>query len=101
MTKPIYIAAYHQSKFGKLFDMTVPDIVANAVNGACGEIGVEASAIDVGSIGATCNFALNQQGLLRAESFGRGKRAVLRAVEQLGYVQIDNRFAHTSFEFIN
>jgi uncharacterized protein YcaQ len=34
-------------------------------------------------------IALNQQGLLRAESFGRGKRAVLRAVEQIGYVQID------------
>ena len=34
-------------------------------------------------------IALNQQGLLRAESFGRGKRAVLRAIEQLGYVQID------------
>ena len=29
--KPIYIAAYHQSKFGKLFDMTVPDIIAAAV----------------------------------------------------------------------
>jgi len=34
-------------------------------------------------------IALNQQGLLRAESFGRGKRAVLRAIERLGYVQID------------
>jgi acetyl-CoA acetyltransferase len=64
MTKSIYIAAYHQSKFGKLFEMTVPDIVANAVNGACDEIGVEPSTIDVGSIGATCNFSLNEQGLL-------------------------------------
>jgi uncharacterized protein YcaQ len=34
-------------------------------------------------------IALNQQGLLRAESFGRGKRAVLRAIERLGYIQID------------
>ena len=34
-------------------------------------------------------IALNQQGLLRAESFGRGKAAVLRAIEQIGYVQID------------
>ena len=34
-------------------------------------------------------IALNQQGLLRAEAFGRGKRATLRAIEQLGYVQID------------
>ena len=33
--------------------------------------------------------ALNQQGLLRADAFGRGKRATLRAIERLGYVQID------------
>jgi hypothetical protein len=34
-------------------------------------------------------IALHQQGLLRNESFGRGKAAVLRAIEQIGYVQID------------
>ena len=62
--KPIYIAAYHQSKFGKLMDMTVPDIVTRSVRGACDEIGVEASAVDVGSIGATCHVPLNEQGLL-------------------------------------
>ena len=62
--KKVYIAAYHQSKFGKLFDMTVPEIVANAVNQTCAEIGAEAARIDVGSIGATCNFSLNRQGLL-------------------------------------
>jgi len=62
--KSIYIAAYHQSKFGKLLDMTVPQIVAASVTETCGEIGAEASAIDVASIGATCNFSLNQQGLL-------------------------------------
>jgi uncharacterized protein YcaQ len=33
--------------------------------------------------------ALLCQGLLRAESFGRGKRAVQKCIEQLGYVQID------------
>jgi acetyl-CoA C-acetyltransferase len=60
----IYIAAYHQSKFGKLFDMTVPEIVANAVNETCAEIGAEPQTIDVASVGATCNFSLNQQGLL-------------------------------------
>ncbi len=64
MNKPIYIAAYHQSGFGKLFDMSVPKIVCNAVAGVCGEIGAEPAAIDVGSIGATCNFSLNHQGLL-------------------------------------
>ncbi len=62
--KEIYIAAYHQSKFGKLFDMTVPEIIANAVTETCGEIGAEPAGIDVASIGATCNFSLNQQGLL-------------------------------------
>ena len=34
-------------------------------------------------------IALHQQGLLKTEAFGRGKRATLRAIEQLGYVQID------------
>lgn len=62
--KPVYIAAYHQSKFGKLMGMSVPDIVANAVNGACHEIETAPEAIDVASIGAACNFALNEQGLL-------------------------------------
>ena len=62
--KRIYIAAYHQSKFGKLFGATVPQIVQSAVSGVCQEIGVEPSALDVGSIGAACNFSLNEQGLL-------------------------------------
>src|SRR3989304_1673171 len=47
--KRLYIAAYHQSKFGKLMGMTVPEIVKGAVEGACG---------------APCNFSLNEQGLL-------------------------------------
>ena len=62
--KPIYIAAYHQSRFGKLMDMTVPAIIDNAIQGVCREIGAPASALDVGSIGAACNFSLNEQGLL-------------------------------------
>jgi acetyl-CoA acetyltransferase len=62
--KPIYIAAYHQSKFGKLMGMTVPEIVNNAVAGVCREISVPASALDVGSIAATCNLSLNEQGLI-------------------------------------
>ena len=62
--KKLYIAAYHQSKFGKLMDISVPDIVANAVTGACGEIKADAAAIDVGSIGAVCHTSLNKQGLL-------------------------------------
>jgi acetyl-CoA C-acetyltransferase len=62
--KPIYIAAYHQSKFGKLGAMTTPEIIDKAVRGACDEIKAEAAAIDVGSIGAACGFSLNEQGLL-------------------------------------
>lgn len=62
--KPIYIAAFHQSRFGKLMDMTVPAIIDNAIQGTCREIGVPASALDVGSVGAACNFSLNEQGLL-------------------------------------
>ena len=62
--KPVYIAAFHQSKFGKLMGMGVPEILSNAVQGACREIGVEPEALDVASVGAACNFTLNEQGLL-------------------------------------
>ena len=62
--KKIYIASYHQSPFGKLMGMTVPRILDNAIQGACRQIGIPASALDVGSVGATCNFSLNEQGLL-------------------------------------
>ena len=62
--KKIYIAAYHQSKFGKLMDRKVPDIVSDAVHGVCREINAAPAAMDVGSIGAACNFSLNEQGLL-------------------------------------
>lgn len=64
MTQPIYIAAYHQSKFGKLYDMSIPDIVRASVEEVCAEAGVTPSEMDVGSIGATCNISLNDQGLL-------------------------------------
>jgi len=40
-------------------------------------------------LGKLRRIALNQQGLLKADSFGRGKAATLRAIEHLGYVQID------------
>jgi acetyl-CoA C-acetyltransferase len=64
VVKPIYIAAYHQSVFGKLMGVTVPQIVANAVRETCDEIKIEPAALDVASIGATCNISLNEQGLL-------------------------------------
>ncbi|MCP4204151.1 MAG: thiolase family protein [bacterium] len=62
--KPLFIASYHQSRFGKLKTMTVPEIVSNAVLGACAEIDAGASAVDVASIGSACGFTLNDQGLL-------------------------------------
>ena len=43
--KTIYVAAYHQSKFGKLGAMTTPEIVEKAIHGACDEIKAEARAI--------------------------------------------------------
>ncbi|HMA30141.1 MAG TPA: hypothetical protein VKS23_09770, partial [Thermoanaerobaculia bacterium] len=64
MSKPLYVAAYHQSRFGKLMGMTVPEIISRAVEETSSSIGVSASALDVASIGATCNFSLNEQGLL-------------------------------------
>jgi acetyl-CoA C-acetyltransferase len=62
--KPIYIATFHQSKFGKLMGTTVPQILDQAIQGACLQIGAPPSALDVGSVGAACNFSLNEQGLL-------------------------------------
>ena len=64
MNQRVYIAAYHQSRFGKLMNQSVPEIVSNAVQGVCKEIGVEPRVADVGSIGSACNFTLNEQGLL-------------------------------------
>jgi acetyl-CoA C-acetyltransferase len=62
--KPIYIAAYSQSKFGKLLDVTQEQMIASAVAGVCAEIGVTTDQIDSGSIAAACNFSLHQQGLM-------------------------------------
>ena len=42
--KTIYLAAYHQSRFGKLGAATVPELIEAAVLGACDEIGAEAGA---------------------------------------------------------
>ncbi len=62
--KKVYIAAYNQSKFGKLMDMNVPQIVSKSIDAACREINIEPKTLDVASIGAACNFTLNKQGLL-------------------------------------
>ena len=62
--KPIYIAAYRQSKFGKLLAVTQEQMIAAAVSGVCAEIGITPELIDSGSIAAACNFSLHQQGLM-------------------------------------
>jgi acetyl-CoA acetyltransferase len=62
--KPIYIAAYHQSRFGKLLALTQEQMISSAVGGVCAEIGITPDLIDSGSIAAACNFSLHQQGLM-------------------------------------
>lgn len=62
--KKIYIAAYHQSKFGKLGAMSIPQVVAAAVTETCAAAKVEPSVVDVASVAAICANALNEQGLL-------------------------------------
>jgi acetyl-CoA acetyltransferase len=118
--RKIYIAAYHQSKFGKLLDTTIPQIAQKAVLGVCEEIDIEPGMIDVGSIGATCNISLNQQGLLAgllAEVEGlagkpiesvenacaSGGQAILSTVQKLqmgwGDVGMGNSLANHSVSF--
>lgn len=62
--KPVYIACFHQTKFGKLLTKSVEQILHEAVDAACAQINAPASAIDVATVGAACNIALNQQGLV-------------------------------------
>lgn len=60
----IFVAAYHQSKFGKLGAMTVPQIVAAAVTETCAAAKADPAVVDVASVSAICANALNEQGLL-------------------------------------
>jgi acetyl-CoA acetyltransferase len=62
--KRVYVVAYHQSKFGKLLGMTVPEIAKNSIEGVCKEINVDPSMLDVGAVAAACNISLNEQGLV-------------------------------------
>ncbi len=62
--KPIYIAAYHQSKFGKLPEHTLSTILEHSIRDTCAEISIPPSLIDVGTVAAACNASLNGQGLL-------------------------------------
>jgi acetyl-CoA acetyltransferase len=62
--QPVYIAAYNQSKFGKLMAMAVPEILQRATTEVCAQIKVSPSVLDVGSVGSACNISLSKQGLL-------------------------------------
>ncbi len=62
--KPIYIAAYHQSHFGRLGALTQEEMLAAATVNLCAEIGVTPAVIDSASIAAVCAGSLHQQGLL-------------------------------------
>jgi acetyl-CoA acetyltransferase len=62
--KKIYIATYHQSKFGKLLDMSVPEIVSRSVRETCASIDVDPASCDLATIGAAAAGPFNQQGLL-------------------------------------
>lgn len=62
--KKLYIAAYHQSKFGKLMAMGVPEIISRAATETCAAAGAEPAVVDVATIGAVCNLTLAEQGLL-------------------------------------
>lgn len=62
--KTIYIAAYHQSKFGKLLALTQEQMIRQAVQGVCKEIDITPAQIEVGAIASACNFSLHQQGLI-------------------------------------
>ncbi|MCZ7649983.1 MAG: thiolase family protein [Thermoanaerobaculia bacterium] len=62
--KPLYVAAYHQSPFGKLGALGVPEILRRAAEETCAAAGAPPSAVDFATVGAACNLTLNRQGLL-------------------------------------
>ena len=64
MPRKIFIAAYQQSKFGKLMGMTIPAIVDTAVSETFSSIRADPALADTATIGACCNLALGEQGLL-------------------------------------
>ena len=62
--KRIFVVGYHQSPFGKLGPMTVPQMIRNAVDGAAGDAGIGISDIDVGSVAGLLAPILNDQTLM-------------------------------------
>ena len=60
MRRKIYIAAYHQSKFGKLLGLGVPEILRRAATETLAQTGADPAVVDVASVGAVCNVSLNE-----------------------------------------
>lgn len=62
--KRIFIVGYHQSPFGKLGPMGVPEMIGLAVNGVASDAGVDVGDIDVGSLAGLIVPILNDQTLM-------------------------------------
>lgn len=62
--KPIYVVGYHQSPFGKLGAMTVPEIVHKAIDGLAASATVSMDNVDVASVGSMLAPVLLEQTLL-------------------------------------
>ncbi|TNF28928.1 MAG: thiolase family protein, partial [Deltaproteobacteria bacterium] len=60
----VFIVGYHQSPFGKLFDMTLEQAFAKAANGVLESVGATPEDVDTISVAACCAPLLNDQMLL-------------------------------------
>jgi len=60
----IYLVGYHQSKFGKLFDKTLEQMMSEAALGALEPLGAETSVVDTIGVAGCCTSLLNDQMLL-------------------------------------
>ncbi|MBM4386912.1 MAG: thiolase family protein [Deltaproteobacteria bacterium] len=64
MAQKVYIAGYHQSPFGKLMALSIPEIVEKAVRELARNCKFPLEVVDTASIGACCAPLLNDQVLL-------------------------------------
>lgn len=60
----VYIVGYHQSKFGKLFDLRLEDMFREAALGVLEPLDAKPEAVDTISVAAPCAPLLNDQMLL-------------------------------------
>lgn len=62
--KRLYVAAYHQSPFGKLGDLSAPQAISKALKGLAEAGNFQLEAVDVGSVAGCMTPLLNDQVLL-------------------------------------